>query len=519
MKKNILLLPLLMLVLASCVPNVNTSSDSSGDASSNSSSEGTSSDTSTDSTISSTGTSITPDEVSSVVISALGDVNSLRATDTLQLSVEVLPVGASDKSVTWASSDISIASVDSNGLVTAHTIGDVEITATSNSVISVSDSYDIYVFADHNVNWPASQIAEFLGAEITTVIPSAASSSGYYFYDYSDPEGQYADMFYIEIDSTIATVEDDYIAVLEAAGYSISDLNYASWGYEAIDPYFTVEVDVLYDVEAQALTIIIYRYLDLYGEAPDVSETWPAEAINDYLGSEVIGALVPSFTSDSLFVSYVSGEGEEAYLVIYTLYATIEGETIYHDALAAAGWIIDDTNYETIGYAANDPAEQIVITFYWWDGEIIWVITPFFHEPEPEPADGTALFDFSTTDQRQSLTTDQQVWLSDDAIVTLTISKGAGSAVADYSNPLRVYADHIVSFSIASGYVFDSIVITTGSANYANLVGSATISGGTALAEGVVATITAGASVTTISFTVTAQTRWISILVNYSEVI
>lgn len=129
------------------------------------------------------------------------------------------------------------------------------------------------------------------------------------------------------------------------------------------------------------------------------------------------------------------------------------------------------------------------------------------------------MFDFSTIDQRQSLTTDQQVWLSDDAIVTLTINKGAGSAVVDYSNPLRVYANHIVSFSIATGYVFDSIVITTGSATYANLVGSATISGGTALAEGVVATITAGASVTTISFTVTAQTRWISILVNYSEVI
>ena len=51
---------------------------------------------------------------------------------TLQLTAEVTPENAKDKSVTWASSNEALATVDANGLVTAVKEGNVEITATSN---------------------------------------------------------------------------------------------------------------------------------------------------------------------------------------------------------------------------------------------------------------------------------------------------------------------------------------------------------------------------------------------------
>jgi hypothetical protein len=443
----------------------------------------------------------------------------MRATETLQLSVAVLPNNAADKSVTWSSSSNAIATVSTSGLVTAHSIGDVVITARSNSKNSVSDTYEIYVFVDHSATWPAQQIATFLGEEITTVIPSAVSSSGYYYYDFNDPDGWYADMFYIEIDSNSASSEDAYVTVLENAGYSISDLNYDSWGYEAIDSYFTVEVDVLYDTVEKVLTITIYRYEDLYGEAPGISETWPTDAIAEYLGSEALGNLVPAFESDSHFVYYVTGEEDYLYLVIYTAYDSIDGEDEYVAALESAGWVVDDTYYDEIGYIANDPDEQIVVTFYWWEGEMLWVITPFEEEVDPEPADGTAYFDFSTRDQRQSFSAQEQVWISDDGVITMKDNKNTGTVdVADYVKPLRIYASHRVTFTIQSGYVFNSIVITANSAAYANVTGSAAITGGTASVAGSVVTITANANATSISIVPTAQTRWDEIVVYYSEV-
>ena len=52
--------------------------------------------------------------------------------ETAQLVAEVRPSNAADPSVTWKSSDDSIATVDGTGLVTAHKTGTVEITVTSN---------------------------------------------------------------------------------------------------------------------------------------------------------------------------------------------------------------------------------------------------------------------------------------------------------------------------------------------------------------------------------------------------
>ena len=56
---------------------------------------------------------------------------------TMAITATVLPEDASDKTVTWSSSDETIATVDAEGNVTAVAPGQVEITATSNGISSV----------------------------------------------------------------------------------------------------------------------------------------------------------------------------------------------------------------------------------------------------------------------------------------------------------------------------------------------------------------------------------------------
>lgn len=56
---------------------------------------------------------------------------SLKVTEKIQLTATVLPETTTDKSVLWSSSDVNIASVDENGLVTALAVGNATIVATT----------------------------------------------------------------------------------------------------------------------------------------------------------------------------------------------------------------------------------------------------------------------------------------------------------------------------------------------------------------------------------------------------
>ncbi|MEM9141477.1 MAG: Ig-like domain-containing protein [Bacteroidota bacterium] len=64
-------------------------------------------------------------------VDLLPDTATILLGDTQQLNAEVLPSNATDTSVTWASSDESIATVDSSGLVTAVALGSATITVTT----------------------------------------------------------------------------------------------------------------------------------------------------------------------------------------------------------------------------------------------------------------------------------------------------------------------------------------------------------------------------------------------------
>jgi uncharacterized protein YjdB len=83
--------------------------------------------------------------VATITIAAAGDATSLASNGQLQLTATVLPADAFDKTITWSSSDVTKATVNSTGLVSGVAAGQVTITATSNMLNTVLGTISLTV--------------------------------------------------------------------------------------------------------------------------------------------------------------------------------------------------------------------------------------------------------------------------------------------------------------------------------------------------------------------------------------
>lgn len=181
MKKRFLkifVIPLATAVLASCAGE-EISSTSTSSATSDVTSSETTSTTSSSSESTSTSTAV---EVTGITLDQT-EV-SLKIGETATLTATVAPDDATDKTVTWTTSDEAVATV-ADGVVTAVGIGTADITATSVAdttksatlTITIVDKYDVRISADgtYSVEAENLDLSGFVIRSDATSIKASAS--------------------------------------------------------------------------------------------------------------------------------------------------------------------------------------------------------------------------------------------------------------------------------------------------------------------------------------------------------
>lgn len=121
---------------------------------------------------------VLPIEVESVEL-LVDDNVTLEVGETLQASATVLPENATDKTLNWASSDENVATVSTDGLVTAVGPGSATITATSTN--GKSDSFNVSVpepvVAVQNISFETVDVMMPMGgAPLTALVFEPAAS-------------------------------------------------------------------------------------------------------------------------------------------------------------------------------------------------------------------------------------------------------------------------------------------------------------------------------------------------------
>jgi len=115
---------------------------------------------------------VSNEPVTGITISAEGDKTEVTVGEYLQLTATVAPDDATIQTLTWTSSDNTLATVDTNGKVYAKAPGNVTITAAATDESGVFDTYDITVKPvpdcrielDKSEHTFASQIAGYTAA-------------------------------------------------------------------------------------------------------------------------------------------------------------------------------------------------------------------------------------------------------------------------------------------------------------------------------------------------------------------
>lgn len=230
-----------------------------------------------------------------------GADSKLEIGGTVTAKANVVTSRDVDKSVTWSSENASVATVDSNGEITAVAEGEVNIVATSTVDTTKKGSIKITVVNNgphpelikegytYNKEWPQAAIDKFAGFSVQKL----ASSNGYYVQEgkASSTSSAYFDVIVDYTDEAFG----DYCEGLVEKGFAyFYDDYYECYGF--IAPNFKVEIDVSYaalDEEGKnyILEIVLYKTDDIGWEDGTLTddEAWneaTAEDLSTIVGGE-----------------------------------------------------------------------------------------------------------------------------------------------------------------------------------------------------------------------------------------
>ena len=182
---------------------------------------------------------VTENPVTSVTLNR--STATLKATETVQLSGSVLPANASNKNLVWTTSDENIATVSESGLVTAVAVGEVTITATSQSTPDISATCRVSVVPPPVASITLSQTSVSLKATETvsltaTVAPETATVK---------------DVTWTSDNPKVATVDENGVITAVAVGEAVI----TATATDGSGVFNTVKVQVE-PIYAESITIV-----------------------------------------------------------------------------------------------------------------------------------------------------------------------------------------------------------------------------------------------------------------------
>lgn len=148
---------------------------------------------------------------------------SIQRGRTETLTATVTPNNATDRTVTWSSSDPTVASVSSDGVVTANKVGTAKITATTNDGTNLSAycTVNVYWFATTGVTVTPESASIYVG-ETTTLTANVMPANA------SNPS-----VTWTSSDSGIATVNANGVVTGVSVGNATITATTAEGGYTA----------------------------------------------------------------------------------------------------------------------------------------------------------------------------------------------------------------------------------------------------------------------------------------------
>lgn len=368
--------------------------------------------------------------------------------------------------VTWTSTNTDVATV-SAGVVTAKTMGTTTITADVNGT-SGSKEFKVY----------PKNSSEISIADAITVCELTGQTNSPYSYS---------------VTGEIISIDTAYDSGYNNISFTISD------GTDSIKCYRVVGgSDLSVGAEVKVTGILV----NFYGSTPEFIQGTTYEAVvNGKLDTPVI-----SFDEENKLISWTSVENADSYDLFIL---DDEANEVVNTTVSATSYDISEfangsytVSVVAKGNASYEPSEEgyLEFTLALSAAEQVEVIETktsfgFGYTETTVGEEQTETFDFSDSAQRESLTTEEQVWNTDN--VKLTHSKAESTTnIADYTAPIRFYKSSTITLSSESN--ISEIVVNCNTAAYATTL--ATSIGSEASCEDKVVTVS---SIDATSYTIT----------------
>lgn len=200
---------------------------------------------------------------------------TLTIGETATLTANVLPADASDRSVTWTSSNTSVATVDANGMVSTTGIGSATITAKTHNGLTATCQVTVNPVAVTSVTLSNSTLSMYPGQTKTltaTVLPENAS---------------YKSVTWTTDNSDIATVDANGVVTAKTVG----NATITATAHNGVKATCSVTVAA---VDAQSIVV-----------APDLTSVFPG------MTRQLVATITPANTTDKT-VTWTSSDTQVA---------------------------------------------------------------------------------------------------------------------------------------------------------------------------------------------------------------